>query len=252
MTKDNYKIYMHKNKINGKIYIGQTKQNLNKRFMNGDGYKKSPKFYKAIQKYGWDNFEHIILESNLTHDEANEKEIYYIEKYDSCNRDKGYNISFGGAGRPRNTDYIYQYTMDGYFVNIWSSITDICNELGVVDSGIYKCCNGEINYFHGYQWKRYYAEKIDPVETKEVTIAKKNKKPVFQYELNGKFVKSYESATDAEKDGFNSSRIRACCNYKIFTSGGYQWRDFYQPEIEPTIDRYTRQGMTQSKKHMSA
>lgn len=48
---------MHKNKINNKVYIGQTHQTLKERWgKNGSGYRTSPHFYHAIQKYGWDNF----------------------------------------------------------------------------------------------------------------------------------------------------------------------------------------------------
>ena len=49
---------MHRNKINGKIYIGQTCQNPQKRWDNGRGYETSTRFFNAILKYGWDNFEH--------------------------------------------------------------------------------------------------------------------------------------------------------------------------------------------------
>ena len=44
-----------------KYYIGITSQAVNKRWKNGKGYKSSPYFYNAIQKYGWNNFEHNIL-----------------------------------------------------------------------------------------------------------------------------------------------------------------------------------------------
>ena len=81
-----YKIYMHKNKINGKVYIGQTCTSLEERFgKNGIRYKGSTYFYNAIQKYGWDNFEHIILEDNINDSyTANDKEIYYIRLYINC------------------------------------------------------------------------------------------------------------------------------------------------------------------------
>ena len=77
-----YKIYAHINKINGKVYIGQTcYRNINQRWRHGEGYKHSPHFYNAIQKYGWENFEHIILFEDLSKDEAENLEIYYIQKY---------------------------------------------------------------------------------------------------------------------------------------------------------------------------
>ena len=64
---DKYTVYVHINKINHKKYIGITKQKPEDRWgKNGENYKESPHFYAAIQKYGWDNFEHIILKENLT------------------------------------------------------------------------------------------------------------------------------------------------------------------------------------------
>lgn len=91
-----YVVYMHKNKINNKVYIGQTSQSLQRRWQNGFGYKHNEYFFNAIQKYGWDNFEHIILYTNCTLEEANFLEEALIKKYDSCNKEKGYNLRLGG------------------------------------------------------------------------------------------------------------------------------------------------------------
>lgn len=96
MSENSYCIYVHINKINGKIYIGQTSQNVNKRWNNGNGYKKCTYFYRAIQKYGWDNFKHIILFDNLSLEMANIIEEQLIIKYDTTNNLNGYNIMFGG------------------------------------------------------------------------------------------------------------------------------------------------------------
>jgi group I intron endonuclease len=88
---------MHKNLINNKVYIGQTKSaDPNKRWRNGTHYENTY-FGRAIQKYGWDNFEHIILESEIpTQEEANQKEQEYIALYNSTNKDFGYNSTTGG------------------------------------------------------------------------------------------------------------------------------------------------------------
>lgn len=96
---NNYIIYMHKNKINGKVYIGQTCQNPLKRWNNGKGYETSSRFYNAILKYGWDNFEHIILYSNLSQKEANKIEEELINVYQSQNENFGYNIKAGGDNK---------------------------------------------------------------------------------------------------------------------------------------------------------
>jgi group I intron endonuclease len=95
LKENNYTVYMHKNKINGKVYIGITKQEPKKRWNNGKGYNEQY-FKRAIEKYGFDNFEHLILYENLTQKEAEQKEIELIAYYKSNQRKFGYNIDNGG------------------------------------------------------------------------------------------------------------------------------------------------------------
>ena len=92
-----YTVYQHKNKINGKIYIGITSQKTEDRWgPQGCNYKSSPHFYSAIQKYGWNNFEHNILFTGLTKEQACLKEQELIKEYDLMNREFGYNSTSGG------------------------------------------------------------------------------------------------------------------------------------------------------------
>ena len=91
-----YTVYIHKNKINNKVYVGLTSVSIQRRWKNGEGYNKQPHFYAAIKKYGWDNFEHIIIKTNLTREEASLLEEKLIEQYDSLNPEKGYNKREGG------------------------------------------------------------------------------------------------------------------------------------------------------------
>lgn len=92
-----YTVYQHKNKINGKIYIGITSRKPEERWGdNGCNYKTSPYFYSAIQKYGWNNFEHNILFINLTKEQACLKEQELIKEFNSMNREYGYNSTSGG------------------------------------------------------------------------------------------------------------------------------------------------------------
>lgn len=92
-----YCIYQHECRINGKIYIGQTCQNVSRRWRNGDGYKQNAYFYSAIKFYGWNNFSHEIIESGLSQKEANEKEQYWIKFYHSNEKNYGYNLTNGGS-----------------------------------------------------------------------------------------------------------------------------------------------------------
>lgn len=102
MTEKTWIVYRHINKVNGKSYIGITCQEPNLRWRNGTGYSKEDQLIaKAIEKYGWDNFEHIILEQNLSLAVANEREQYWISYYHTYINDpecNGYNMTLGGEG----------------------------------------------------------------------------------------------------------------------------------------------------------
>lgn len=78
---------------NGKMYVGITKRDPIKRWESGWGYRTSQHFFRAIKKYGWDNFQHEIIASGLTEDEAKNMEILLINKLDLTNPNIGYNKS---------------------------------------------------------------------------------------------------------------------------------------------------------------
>lgn len=101
--REEYYVYKHTSPSN-KIYIGITRQNLEKRWQYGIGYSYNTHFANAIRKYGWKNFKHEVLFSGLTKSEATTKEIELIAYYDSTNKDKGYNISPGGATVSKETN----------------------------------------------------------------------------------------------------------------------------------------------------
>lgn len=97
MEEKTWTVYCHTNKANGKMYIGITsKENQKRRWLGGSGYKLCPYFYAAIKKYGWDGFTHEVLETGLTEEEASEAERLYIDFYDTDKKYKGYNIQPGG------------------------------------------------------------------------------------------------------------------------------------------------------------
>ena len=94
---NNYTVYMHISP-SGKRYIGITSLEPKRRWRSGKGYPNNEHFTSAIEKYGWDNFEHIIIAKGLSEEEAKWLEIKLIREWDSVNQDKGYNISLGGDG----------------------------------------------------------------------------------------------------------------------------------------------------------
>lgn len=95
----NWCVYMHENRENGKKYIGITCQKPTKRWQNGEGYRGCSRFYSAIKSHGWDAFRHELLFTDLTQGEAEQKEVELIEKYETLNPEKGYNLDAGGGIR---------------------------------------------------------------------------------------------------------------------------------------------------------
>lgn len=98
-----YVVYLHKNKTNGKLYVGIT-NDVDRRWRCGgieykpqNGERQRP-FWNAIEKNGWDGFEHEILESGLTAEQAYERERFFISLFRSRNRRFGYNVAEGGNG----------------------------------------------------------------------------------------------------------------------------------------------------------
>ena len=92
---NNYCVYMHISP-NDKRYIGLTCQKPEYRWCNGKGYKGNAYFMNAINKYGWDNFQHIIIAKGLTEDEAKWLETELIREWDTRNQSSGYNVLSGG------------------------------------------------------------------------------------------------------------------------------------------------------------
>lgn len=135
----NYCVYCHTNKINGKKYIGQTRITPSIRWgSNGCKYKGCRHFWYAIQKYGWDNFDHEIIASGLTLEEANNFESLLIDKLRTRETKYGYNISAGGGNkeiseetlqiwreqRKGNSPFAKKVECEG---KVFSSITDCAN-----------------------------------------------------------------------------------------------------------------------------
>lgn len=236
---DDYKIYMHRNKINGKIYIGQTKQKPENRWRNGEGYKKSPYFYNAIRKYGWDNFEHIILIENLDRDNANILEEKLIKEYNTTDDKYGYNLSSGGgspvmnelarqhcrenrpdingANNPMYGKHHTEETKEKIRKTKEKYIGKNATRYGAVLSDETKKKIGDGN-----------RGKIIPKETiKKMVDNNPNRNPVFQIDIVfRKIVGEYESASHASREtGVKSSQISACCNNtpKYISAGGYIW-----------------------------
>ena len=225
-----YLIYKHTNKINGKSYIGLTQFSLtNLRWQNGKGYAKQtqPCFRDAIKKYGWDNFSHEILESEIkTKAEANEREQYWIAYYHTYVKDplcNGYNLTKGGDDHTYTAKKVFQLAEDKHILNCFNSLLLAENYTGIPAKNIYRACTKKIKSAGGYYW--CYAEDYDKyqIEKSKKLVAIKE---ICQLDLQNNIIATYKSMSEAIRVlGYNScSKISMCCNGKRKTAYGYKWR----------------------------
>lgn len=210
--KKEYYVYKH-TAPNGKVYIGQTCQSPEQRWKNGKGYIKNQYFYRAIEKYGWDNFEHEILDANLTKDDANSIEKMYIALYQSNKSDFGYNQTEGGDGTSGfsptdETRAKISLTLTGHVVSDKTR-----QKLSMAQKGKHK------NFTEEYL-QRLRDERIGkPLSEKHLAAISK---PVLCVETGI----IYKSCREAGRiTGIDYNAINNVCNhrYGFKTAGGYNW-----------------------------
>lgn len=97
MSDNSYVVYLHRNKEDGRVYIGLTGKDPKKRWRNGNGYRGERDFFADIQTHGWESFSHEIIASDLNREEAASLERELIQSFDSTNPNKGYNRKPGGT-----------------------------------------------------------------------------------------------------------------------------------------------------------
>lgn len=242
-----YCVYMHRNKINDKKYIGITCRKPEHRW-GKDGYSyKGQVFKKAIEKYGWNNFDHVILFNELSAEDAYKKEQELIKLYKSNQKEFGYNLSAGGehgsTGYLNNSMSIvvYQYDLDGNFIAEYPSLSEEERVTGISNSSISSCCKGKQMYTGEFQWSYTKLDKMPIIDKHQLISEKVRKKgkPVYCYDMDGNFIKKYNSARIAsEETNTNQSQINVCCSGRTRYSNNFQW--FYEymgNKIEP-INKY--------------
>lgn len=203
---NNYKVYIHQLRTDGRVYVGQTKMNLDERSgHNGGRYKNCIKFYNAIQLYGWENFEHIIIKDNLTLEEANILEAQLIRQYDSI--ENGFNLVPGGRNHTWNEEQRKQMSL---------------RNLGEKNPNYGKPRSPETRRRIGEKNKISQLGKTHSEQTKKkMSDSHKQYRPIRCIETN----KIYDYPLDAarELNKKNSGHILEVCYGKRKTAYGYHW-----------------------------
>ena len=234
---------MIKNNINDKLYVGQS-INIENRWTHHKSELNNNKhindyLQNAWNKYGEDNFSFIVIEE-CKESELNEKEIYYINKYNSMNN--GYNLCEGGNGirgyrhtkeeiekmrMIQNPKTVLQIDAQLNIVNKWHGTSHISKELGYSKRNIDLCCKMEYGHktAYGYYWfyeEDYINDKINwDYYLSEQKIIYDGKK-VVQKDLNGNIISTFISIMDAHrKTKINRQSIQYCLQGKQKYAKGF-------------------------------
>lgn len=217
-----YCVYCHTNKINGKKYVGITSQKPEKRWRNGNGYRNNEYFFRAIEKYGWHNFAHEILYTDLPKSDAEKIEIQLIKEWGTFNNDKGYNIELGGNVNKTVSEVTKRKISQALMGHKCSDVTK---------DKISKANKGRISPNKGKKMTKEQVEKNRAShlgqkawnkgrQWTDEEKAKCNGKRVICVETKAVFRTAHEAN---RLTGIDFSSICKCCKGTAQTAGGYHW-----------------------------
>lgn len=235
-----YIVYKTTNTVNNKIYIGVHLEDTNKpnKYIGCGIYSNTSKcqthFQNAVKKYGYDKFKREILfeypdtEEGMEQAYAKEAELVN-EKF--IKRSDVYNMQVGGklTTFENRKKKISQYSIAGKFIKSFNSIEEAKQETGLYT--IAAAVLGISKYCGEFQWKEYDPTEsdIDPITIKE--------KPVYQFDLQGNFLKVWKSALLASQIFENPkaacSAIYNVCHKITRQAYGYYWSFTNKFEYNP-------------------
>lgn len=233
-------IYKIKCLVNGKIYIGQTKEGRKRWTQHKWCLNKNKHYNFELQndwnKYNENNFVFEIIEKT-TKELLNEKEQYWIAYYNSDI--SGYNKDNGGKPTAKE---VYQYDFDGNFVNKYDSIYNV-EKYGFNVANVYSICERDGKYkTHKnsiWSYKTMTKEEIDKYikdnNINKYTSKDTTPKKIYSYDLNGNFIKEYPNIISVRNDGFDNGNISKALHGKRKTCHGRIW-SYIEPINGKLID----------------
>lgn len=214
---DKYSVYMHVFP-NGKVYVGITSQDPpeNRWLGRGVGYRPQPRMWRAIQKYGWENIEHIIIARYVNIETAKNMEIDLIKLYDSANKDNGYNASPGGWIMGEESKKKLSESSRG------KKLSDEHKEkLRLANIGRTPSKKA-VEKLKEYNKTRDYTKMVQP-----------NEMLIIQYDIEtARFVREYKSINcAAKKYNVDARNIKCCMDGHVNHYIGYLW--MYKQDANP-------------------
>lgn len=228
-----WSLYRHTSP-SGKVYIGVTSQDVKTRWHYGSGYYLCKYFYRAIQKYGWNNIKHEVLFTGLSEDRAKRLEIDLIRHYK--NLGISYNLTAGGDGwlgfhHSEETKKKMSTAKTGRKLS--EETKKKMSEARMGRPGTMKGKHHTLETRAKMSAMRKGRTVIYRIPKEELSrkfreAQKDVSIPVVQLSLSGEFIREYPSIGEAAR-AIEASRnhISECCVGKLKTYKGYIWRKNY-------------------------
>lgn len=239
-------IYITTNHINGKQYIGQKKYDKQDKWKDylGSGIILS----KAIEKYGKENFSKEIIEECKSKEKLDEREKYWISYYNAVDSDNFYNIASGGDGGNTIAGYSeeqlrqykeYKSKLHKETVHRGEDATSAKLTEKQVMEIIDRLKNNDFNLDIANDYNvsprtiddirkhKTWTHLTNNIIFDDISSRKRPRgtKPVVQYSEDGKYISTYKSARDAQRElGINYKLISSVCNGEKRIAHGYIWR----------------------------
>ena len=230
MSKRTWLLYVHTNKINNKKYVGITSTATKQRWANGSGYKGQT-FYNAIEKYGWDNFDHEVIVNGLTEEEADYWERLYIKELNSKSP-SGYNVTDGGDAKSMDRSHLIGEKATNIKpiiclnnMRVFPYAKMACEEYSIFPASITACVNGRYtaagkdpitkepllwsHYDENLPIEHYEEIKLDLIKKRSVHGSTKVKKCPPQKVICLTTGEIFDSMTQANKK-HNANGVRQC------------------------------------------
>jgi hypothetical protein len=145
--------------------------------------------------------------------------------------------------RPKNIITVSKYGVDGNFIESYESVTLAAFSVSGITTGISSCCKDDGSTYKGFQW-RYGDSEANIGSVIRYRSRRGSKiRPVFQYSLQGEFLQSFKSISDAARNlQINSSSIERAIYGSSLSFRGFQlFSEDMGPSVPPLIQRgYTR------------
>lgn len=208
----NYSVYKHTSP-SGKVYIGITQQRPEDRWLGGLGYRRNEYFFRAILKYGWDNFTHEILHSGLSKEEACAAEVALIAAYHSNEKAHGYNLTSGGEHPTLSPEHRKKIgdTQRGKKLS-----EEHRRKISEVQRGRKPTDETRKRLSEARKGKHHSEETL-----RKLTEGKRDKMKIVLCVETGEIYPSISDA--ARRTGFSQGNISMCCLGQRQTAHGFHW-----------------------------